>query len=609
VRLSIPSDPILARLLPEVTRPLELETVPAGARVRYKEYVDLAGPWRDLGTTPIRNVQVPRGFFRWQIEAPGYASLNLALQILPPKITLVEEGRVPEGMVYVPAGVYSPPLGQLGALPAVNLPEFWMDRFEVTNHQFKSFIDAGGYRKPEYWKLPFAQEGKKLSWSEAMALFQDSTGRPGPSTWEAGAYAAGKDEFPVNGVSWYEAAAYAEFAGKRLPTYYQWHRAAVTATGVYTVPLSNFGAPGPIRVGERPALSTFGTYDMAGNVREWTWTERAGQRYILGGAWSDMPYFFPWAVWRPPWDRSERNGFRCVKNPVEPPPGLLAPLNTPVRDPAKLKPVGDETFELFRGMYAREPAPLDAKVESSADAAQYWTREVVSFETGLPKQRMRLMLALPKNARPPLQVVVYVPGSSTLNLPSMEAFTVERAKQHDFLMKSGRAMVFPTMWGTFERQSGMQQMQHNRDDIVHWVHDLGSTLDYLATRSEFDSRRIAFMGESMGARLATILLPLEPRIKLGILFDGGLPFTPRAAETDELNFAPRVKIPVLVMNGRYDQFWPVQLAQEPLFKLLGSPEKDKQHVLVDAGHGVLLQRGEVARHTLDWLDRYFGAVK
>src|SRR5262249_32707556 len=163
------------------------------------------------------------------------------------------------------------------------------------------------------------------------------------------------------------------------------------------------------------------------------------------------------------------------------------------------------------------------------------------------------MLAFPKHARPPFQVVVYIPGSSTLNLKSMETFSVEQARQHDFLMKSGRVMVFPTMWGTFERQAGLQTLQHNRDDLMHWVHDLGPPLDYLASRSEFDNGRIAYLGESMGARLATLLLPLEPRVKLGILFDGGLPFTPRAADADELNFAPRVRVPVLMMNGRYDQ--------------------------------------------------------
>ena len=50
-----------------------------------------------------------------------------------------------------------------------------------------------------------------------MAEFLDTTGRPGPSTWELGAYPEGRDNFPVNGVSWYEAGAYAEFVEKSLP--------------------------------------------------------------------------------------------------------------------------------------------------------------------------------------------------------------------------------------------------------------------------------------------------------------------------------------------------------------------------------------------------------
>jgi formylglycine-generating enzyme required for sulfatase activity len=92
-----------------------------------------------------------------------------------------------------------------------------MDRYEVTNKQFKEFVDAGGYQKPIYWKQQFLENGRKVSWEEAVSKFRDRTGRPGPSTWELGNYSEGQQDYPVTGISWYEAAAYAEYAEKKTP--------------------------------------------------------------------------------------------------------------------------------------------------------------------------------------------------------------------------------------------------------------------------------------------------------------------------------------------------------------------------------------------------------
>ena len=78
-----------------------------------------------------------------------------------------------------------------------------------------------------------------------MSKLRDRTGTPGPSTWELGSFPEGQDDYPVSGVSWYEASAYAESVGKTLPTIYHWNNAAMTIMSAYIAPLSNFSRTGP----------------------------------------------------------------------------------------------------------------------------------------------------------------------------------------------------------------------------------------------------------------------------------------------------------------------------------------------------------------------------
>ena len=149
-----------------------------------------------------------------------------------------------------------------------------MDRTEVTNAEYKIFVDAGGYQKPEFWKQPFVKDRRALSREEAIALFRDSTGRPGPAGWELGHFPAGQEKHPVAGVSWYEAAAYAEFVGKSLPSVYHWcHASNLWGSGIF-VPGSNFSGSGTVPVGGDGAMNEYGTYDMAGNVKDGAGTRR-----------------------------------------------------------------------------------------------------------------------------------------------------------------------------------------------------------------------------------------------------------------------------------------------------------------------------------------------
>jgi hypothetical protein len=179
----------------------------------------------------------------------------------------------------------------------------------VTNRQFKQFVDAGGYRKAEYWKQPFVRSGLTLSFAQALEEFRDETGRPGPANWHFGTYPDGAEDMPVGGVSWYEAMAYAEFAGKGLPT------GTVVRSSRHHGPqqafhLEQLWRPRPAKA-VRVGMAPYGTFDMAGNLKEWTMNP-AGVGYLLGGAWNEDNYVFGVFTRGGHFPRGPF-GFRCVR--------------------------------------------------------------------------------------------------------------------------------------------------------------------------------------------------------------------------------------------------------------------------------------------------------
>jgi formylglycine-generating enzyme required for sulfatase activity len=213
-------------------------------------------------------------------------------------------------------------------LSEVTLPDYWIDRHEVTNRAFKQFVDDGGYRRAELWREPFLKDGRPLRFEEAMAQFRDATGRPGPATWEMGSYVAGQDDYPVAGVSWYEAAAYARWAGKSLPTIYHWSRAADQTLSADVVPASNFSGKSLLPVGASGGITRGGTTDMAGNVKEWCLNATGANHYILGGAWNEPVYMFNDQDALSPFARHASHGFRCIK--VDRPEDLSASLTATI---------------------------------------------------------------------------------------------------------------------------------------------------------------------------------------------------------------------------------------------------------------------------------------
>jgi formylglycine-generating enzyme required for sulfatase activity/predicted Ser/Thr protein kinase/predicted esterase len=611
----IPRDPSLLELLPQVERDFSFQTVPPGAEVYL--YSEISGTWELIGKSPIGKVRTYPGYRQWRIEKDGYepvegATLSAAGSVAEVKRTLDAKGSLPPGMVRVPGGRHELGLAGLDHLGGQDLDDYLIDRYEVTNKAFKQFVDRGGYDRREYWKFPFEKNGKAVSWEQAKAEFRDRTGRSGPATWEMSDYPEGRGDYPVDGISWYEAAAYAEFAGKSLPTIYHWDRAADTPLSSYIIPLSNFGDRGILPVGGSRDLGPYGTHDMAGNVREWCWNQRGDWRFLLGGAWNDQLYIFNYAFAQPPMDRAPGNGFRCMKYlGAHNQEALQANIADPYIDFFRKKPVSDEVFNIYLNMYSYDKKDLQSRTESVDETNKDWIKEKVSFDAAYGGERVPAYLFLPRLGKPPYQTVVYFPGSTTINRPSSKEDEFLGSSNFDFIMKSGRALLFPIYKSTYEREDGLVSSVPNetnsyRDHVIQWAQDLRRSIDYLESRSDINADKLAYYGFSWGGRLGGIMIMVGARFKTAILYVAGFRFQKQKPEVDPFHFVSRVRIPVLMLNGRYDSFFPYQTAQLPMFKLLGTPEEHKRQVLYDTGHSI--PRTQLIRETLEWLDKYLGPV-
>jgi serine/threonine protein kinase/dienelactone hydrolase len=631
----IPGDPKLAALMSKCSVRANIKTEPPGARVAMKEYKAPDSEWQSIGVTPIEKIRLPIGIFRWKFEKEGYEPVLAASSTwdvgtgesdtiggISLSRTLDKAGGIPEGMVRV----------QGAQTKAGKLPDFFIDRYEVTNKQYREFLNKGGYRNPKYWKHKFIKDGKELAWDQAIKEFVDQAGQPGPATWQAGDYPEGQGEHPVSGVSWYEASAYAEYTGKVLPTAPHWNM----ARGGYTplilfpqlggfaefAPFSNFGGKGAVPVGSLPGITSYGAFDMAGNVREWCWNETPKGRLIRGGAWDDNTYMFENLSQAPPMDRSAKNGFRCA---LYPDPGKIPAAAFQMQTPGgpggtvdfyREKPVADSIFQVYREQFSYDKTDLKARVESRRKNAEGWILEKITFDAAYGGERVIAYLFLPKNAAPPFQTVVYFPGAAsawTKSSKDIENY-YEFPMFLSFIVKNGRAVLYPVYKGTFERGNDTTAALMNGDPnshqlaelVIQEVKDLKRCIDYLETRQDIESGKLAYFGMSWGGDMGTIIPAVEGRLKASILLGGSLNGLGRA-EARDINYVTRVKTPTLMLNGKYDTINSLETRIKPMFDLLGTPSVHKALKLYETDH--VPPRNEYIKETLAWLDRYLGSVR
>jgi dienelactone hydrolase len=138
------------------------------------------------------------------------------------------------------------------------------------------------------------------------------------------------------------------------------------------------------------------------------------------------------------------------------------------------------------------------------------------------------------------------------------------------------------------------------------VKDYRRSIDYLQTRNDIDPGSIAFYGMSWGPFIGTILGAVDKRVKTNVFVSGGLRATGRP-EANMSNFVTRVEIPTLMLNGKYDSVFPLDIYIKPMFESLSTRAKDKKLVLFETDH--IPPRDGMVTETLKWFDKYMGKVK
>lgn len=295
-------DSRVASLLHEILLPASVFSAPAGVRVAFR----YAGQkeWRELGVTPVQARSLPRGHYKLKIGD------SLLMDATHPGVTLNSAGvatrtialpphEVPEEMVFMPGGHYR--LGAWGFFEVLDLGGYLLDREEVSNRDYRDFVESGGYENPDYWEPLFADAGGALNWQVVREQFVDRTGRAGPAGWELGDYPAGAADLPVVGLSWYEASAYLAYRGKSLPSVHHWLRAALGPMewkypfAPVLVSRSNLNAPALLPAHRSTDAEVNGAMDLIGNAGEWTASASGAARVVIGSSFRDAAwaYHFP----------------------------------------------------------------------------------------------------------------------------------------------------------------------------------------------------------------------------------------------------------------------------------------------------------------------------
>jgi dienelactone hydrolase len=612
------TNPVVQSYYDKVTEPVSITTVPEGVAVSFKYVRDSLDNWVDLGKSPLNAIRVPNSYLEYRFNYQGmeqtevvhtyYLKNGLNHFILP------TSDSIPEDHVLFLGGAKPLSYPGIDHLPAVNIAPYSISKFEVTNQEYKAFVDAGGYENPEYWNFPYEMNGDVLTFENTVPKFVDRYGKVGPANWSYGNYPDGQGSFPVTGICWFEAMAFAKFSGLSLPNLYQWANAATLSSATSFVPSSNFSKNQLVAIGSLDSQNRNDLYDIAGNAREWiinSIDETNSKKGILGGGFNDDAYYFNDYYGQSALDRSISNGMRLAKNlestatyDTDP----TAVVSIAKRDFLNEEKVSDDVFQIFKEQFDYPKKPLNASTSLSESTSGSFRAE--RFEVSSPYEQDGVLpgyIFYDSEHPKPLKPIIYFPGSNAIHLTNID-FAIKRyLKRFDYLMSEGYAVVLPIYLSTYEREDELKSDYPNDSDsykehVIKWGKDYRRAIDYIVSREDLDASNLTYFGVSWGGAMANTLLAIDDRVKSATLYVAGLCFQRSKKEVESYHYTSRITMPVLMLNGEFDQFFPLETSQIPMFKLLATPDEDKEHYVSETGHFV--PRDVLIAKHLEWLKKY-----
>ena len=269
--------------------------------------------------------------------------------------------------------------------------------------------------------------------------------------------------------------------------------------------------------------------------------------------------------------------------------------------------VSDEIFKYYKSQFDYKSYPLDVNSEKIKSDNIYTIEKFSMTPPYETNEKLTGYVAYGNKFTTKLKPIIIFPNAGAI-FSDRDYFKDNLIEDYKYLIDEGYAIIFPVYHSTFSREKTLKNHWPNesnqyKQSLTFIGMDFKRVIDYIESRSVFDSSKLSYLGESWGAVTSNILLAIDNRIKTAAIIAGGLmpPFSKKEIEAHV--YLRRIKIPIMHLVGKLDGVFEYNKSFLPWNKLIGTPKKDKMIiVLEDTSH--IVPEDLIIKNHLEFLKKY-----